>query len=162
MLVTRPRRPRTTSSMQRMYEQDEINTRRFVRSALETPNSESTSSSACKCTAVSQQGELQPVFCFIPAEELQYPQCTTPTENKAKYRIMLHSSKIPLIQECCLGYCIMIREITFFCVVFWPRCSFFYWKTLTVCWLTELKGFNFSKTEISVGIEVQKIIPVLG
>lgn len=114
MLVMTPRRPRTTSSTQRMYEQDATNTRRFVRSALETPNSELTNSSACKCTTVSQQGELQPAFCIMPAEELQYQQFTTPTENKAKYRIMLHNSKIPLIQECCLGYCIMIREFFFF------------------------------------------------
>lgn len=130
MLVMRPRRPRMTSSTLRMYEQDEINTRRFVRSALETPNSELMSSSACKCTAVSQQGELQPAFCIISAEELQYPQCTTPTENKAKYRLMLHSSKIPFIQEFCVGYCITIREIYFFALYLDLDVAFFYWKTI--------------------------------
>lgn len=62
---------------------------------------------------------------------------------------MLHNSKTPLIHECCLGYLIMIRELLFF---------FFCW----IC--VDLKGFNFSKTGNSVGIEVKKQkknIPVL-
>ncbi len=40
----------------------------------------------------------------------------------------------------------------FFCVVFRPRCSFFLLENINGLLINKLKGFNFSKTGISVGI----------